>query len=238
MPTRGVWGHPPPPRKFLNLRLLPMQSGTRLLFNTCHKTIITNSISRFLAGGGFQGSPSPLCLKPCHALTKLHTKVINWILAFECLWTLPYLKLPQLLPCVICIIIHCCFIWSLAIWNNSQYSTVEHDFYKLTTTIKLLRSNHSQASIRRHAKCWVEWKEEFALQRVALLLARSIESIPNATSLFEHHLNIDSLSLFKNEGASCAGQTFAHKNAASLTSNHSPMFYSLAVSLVWNACRR
>ena len=33
----------------------------------------------------------------------------------------------------------------LYLWNKSQYSTVEDDFYKLTTTKKLLRSNHSQA---------------------------------------------------------------------------------------------
>jgi len=39
------------------------------------------------------------------------------------------------------------------------------------------------------------------LQRVALLLARSVESIPNAASLFERHLNINPLSLFESEGA-------------------------------------
>ena len=64
---------------------------------------------------------------------------------------------------ILLIIIYCCFIlqsyWSVAM-NKSQYSTLEHDFYKqystvehdfykltttfynLTTTIKLLRSNH------------------------------------------------------------------------------------------------
>ena len=46
-------------------------------------------------------------------------------------------------------------------------------------------------------------------------------SIPKVASLLEHHLKIDPLSLFKSEGAklvSCAGQTFTHKHAASLTS--------------------
>ena len=37
MPTRGVWGHAPPGK----FRLLLTQSGTRLLFNTCDKTLIT-----------------------------------------------------------------------------------------------------------------------------------------------------------------------------------------------------
>ena len=50
----------------------------------------------------------------------------------------------------------------------------------------------------------MERKEEFALQRVALLLARSVDSngsIPKTASLFERHLNIDPLSLFESEGA-------------------------------------
>ena len=59
VPTRGsgVWG---PPRKILNLdpfRLLLTKSGTRLMFNTCVKTIITYLISRFLEEGVF---PAPL----------------------------------------------------------------------------------------------------------------------------------------------------------------------------------
>ena len=50
----------------------------------------------------------------------------------------------------------------------------------------------------------MEWKEEFALQRVALLLAWSVdsnESILKMASLFERHLNINPLSLFESEGA-------------------------------------
>ena len=59
VPTRGsgVWG---PPRKILNLdpfRFLLTKSGTRLMFNTCVKTIITYLISRFLGEGVF---PAPL----------------------------------------------------------------------------------------------------------------------------------------------------------------------------------
>ena len=47
-----------PPTKMLNLdplRLLLTQSGTRLLFNTCDKTIVTILNSRFLGGGGGGG---------------------------------------------------------------------------------------------------------------------------------------------------------------------------------------
>ena len=68
--------------------------------------------------------------------------------------------------------IHCCFILQPYCSVPANKSTVEHDFYKLTT-IKLLHSNHCHSQARRHAatanKCWVEQKEEFALQRVALL---------------------------------------------------------------------
>ena len=49
----------------------------------------------------------------------------------------------------------------------------------------------------------MERKEEFALQRVTLLLAWSVdsnESIPKVALLFERHLNIDLLSLFESEG--------------------------------------
>ena len=59
----GGMSHPPPPPKkniyILNLdplRLLQAQSGTRLLFNTCDKSIIT--ILKFkISGGDFQGPP-------------------------------------------------------------------------------------------------------------------------------------------------------------------------------------
>ena len=50
----------------------------------------------------------------------------------------------------------------------------------------------------------MERKEEFALQRVALLLAWSVDSnegIPKAVSSLERHLNIDPVSLFESEGA-------------------------------------
>ena len=60
MPTRGVCGHAPPPspEKILNLdlfRLLLTQSGTRLLFNTCDKTIITILNFKISGGGGGGG---------------------------------------------------------------------------------------------------------------------------------------------------------------------------------------
>ena len=42
----------PPPRKILNLDPFMMQSGTRLLFNTCDKTIIT--ILNFMISGGWE----------------------------------------------------------------------------------------------------------------------------------------------------------------------------------------
>ena len=55
------------PRKILNLdplRLLVTQSGTRLLCNTCDKTIITILNFMISGGGEFQGPPL-LCMKPC-----------------------------------------------------------------------------------------------------------------------------------------------------------------------------
>ena len=51
------------PRKILNLdplRLLVTQSGTRLLCNTCDKTIITILNFMISGGGEFQGPPPPL----------------------------------------------------------------------------------------------------------------------------------------------------------------------------------
>ena len=57
---------PPPPQENLDLlRLLLMQSGTRLLFNICAKTILTILISRFIfcvcvGGGGLGLGPPPL----------------------------------------------------------------------------------------------------------------------------------------------------------------------------------
>ena len=60
VPTRGLWGHAPP-RKILNLdplRLLLMQSGTRLLFNNCGK--IYTQFEIFLGGGGGGGGGHPL----------------------------------------------------------------------------------------------------------------------------------------------------------------------------------
>ena len=43
VPTRGIWGHVLP-EKLDPLRLLLMQPGTRLLFNTCDKTILNFKI--------------------------------------------------------------------------------------------------------------------------------------------------------------------------------------------------
>jgi len=63
--TRGVWGHAPPPspRKILNLdplRLLLTQSGARLLFNICDKTII--AILNFkMSGAGPPSVLNPAC---------------------------------------------------------------------------------------------------------------------------------------------------------------------------------
>ena len=59
-----------PPTKMLNLdplRLLLTQSGTRLLFNTCDKTIVTILNSRFLGGEIVaEGEiPAPPRMKPC-----------------------------------------------------------------------------------------------------------------------------------------------------------------------------
>ena len=68
VPTRGVWGMPP--GKILNLdplRLLLMQSGTRLFFNTCDKTIVTILNFKISWEGGGGGIPGlPLCMKPCN----------------------------------------------------------------------------------------------------------------------------------------------------------------------------
>ena len=114
------------------------------------------------------------------------------------------------------------------IFTFKQHSTVEHDFYKLTTTIKLLRSNHYCHSrvIRRHAATAndVWWTEGRSLC-VAWLLAcywqsvDSNEGIPKVASLFKHHLNIDPVSLFESEGANQSlvgvGKTFTCKHAAS-----------------------
>ena len=44
-----------------------MQSGTRLLFNTCDKTIITILNFKISGGGGVYSRP-PLCMKPCCGL--------------------------------------------------------------------------------------------------------------------------------------------------------------------------
>ena len=63
-----------------SLRLLLMQSGTRLLFNTCDKTIITIlnfkiSGRRGGGGGGGENSSPPLyetLVVPCHSLDTIN----------------------------------------------------------------------------------------------------------------------------------------------------------------------
>ena len=88
-------------------------------------------------------------------------------------------------------------------------------------------------------------EEEFALQCVALLLACywwSIDTnkgIPKAASLFERHLNIDSVLLLESEGAN---RSFVAKRSLTNTRqvwcrNDSPILHSQAVSSFWNACR-
>ena len=142
------------------------------------------------------------------------------------------------------IIIHCCFIlqsyWSALVLEHDFYIQatfhswtwllqVDNNFYKLTRTIKLLRSNHYWHSqvIRRHAATAndVGWTGGRSLCVAWLLVCYwlsidSNEGIPKVVSLFKHHLNINPVSLFENEGANQSlvrvGQTFACKHAASL----------------------
>ena len=66
--------------KILNLdplRLLLMQSGTRLLFNTCDKTIIA-ILNFMISGGEFQPPPPPpLCMKPWRTTHAERTAVLH-----------------------------------------------------------------------------------------------------------------------------------------------------------------
>ena len=141
------------------------------------------------------------------------------------------------------IIIHCYFIlqsyWSAPVLEHDFYIQatfhswtwllqVDNNFYKLTRSIKLLRSNHYCHSqvIRRHAATAndVGWTRGRSLC-VTWLLAyywRSVDSnkgILKVVSLFKHHLNIDPVSLFESEGTNQSlvwvGQTFACKHTAS-----------------------
>ena len=96
------------PQKILNLdplRLLLMQSGTRLLFNTCDKTITTTLNSKISVrgeivawrGGGIPGIPglpslplsvwNPGSVNRCMILTeKIHTddsEIVNWLFVYN-----------------------------------------------------------------------------------------------------------------------------------------------------------
>ena len=69
MPIRGIWGHAPPGK--FEFRSSQIASGTRLLFNTCDKTITTTLNFKREAGreegegegrkeGGIPAPPPPL----------------------------------------------------------------------------------------------------------------------------------------------------------------------------------
>ena len=98
--------------------------------------------------------------------------------------------------------IHCCFILQPYCSVLANKSTVEHDFYKLTT-IKLLHSNHCHSQARRHVATAnnVEWSRRRSLScNMSLCCGQSVDSnevILKVTSLFECHLNIDPVSSFE-----------------------------------------